>query len=201
MVGVLPPLRPQRGGTGRRPCDAGRADLRRRGGTGETLRRPSVPLPGPAPRDRGRGLAEEPGHRRIRRAAQGILRRGRRARRRRGDDRPEARAHVGGPPSAGARAARRRQDRGTAREPAPARGGSGVRGLRAGQSAAGSVRSAAACAAASRGSAARAERAGPGAAGRDAARRRPPQRSAPRAVRPAGPGATRQRQDVRPARG
>ena len=42
------------------------ADLRWRGGTGEALRHPPLPLPRAAARDRGRRLAEEPRHRRIR---------------------------------------------------------------------------------------------------------------------------------------
>ena len=71
VVGVLPPLRLHRGGARREPGHARGADLRRRGGTGEALRHPPLPLPRAAARDRGRKLAEEPRHRGIRRAQAG----------------------------------------------------------------------------------------------------------------------------------
>ena len=62
VVGVLPPVRLHRGGARREPGHARGADLRRRGGTGEALRHPPLPLPRAAARDRGRELAEEPRH-------------------------------------------------------------------------------------------------------------------------------------------
>ena len=60
MVGALPPLRLHRGGAHRGPGHARRADLRGRGRAGEEVRRPSLPLPRAAARDRGRRLPKNP---------------------------------------------------------------------------------------------------------------------------------------------
>ena len=51
VVGVLRPLRLQRGGARGQPGDARRAQLRGRGGAGQEVDRPSIPLPGADARD------------------------------------------------------------------------------------------------------------------------------------------------------
>ena len=91
-------------------------------------------------RGQGRRLAEEPRHRRIRRAQAGVLRhRGRTGRDRR-HDRPETRPQLARAAPGGAGAARQRPEHGVAEEPRPARRSGRVRRPRGGQPAPGGVR-------------------------------------------------------------